>query len=119
MASVLCLLPACSWGPHHSGNSTAEGGALALSLAWSHNAGSLAGSLRGFLSTAEAQLVPSFSFGENDLFRQVVFEKGSWMRSIQHCCQKMMGFTPCVFYGQGLTSIQSQGFHPYAHDHRR
>ncbi|NWT00939.1 DGAT2 acyltransferase, partial [Mionectes macconnelli] len=61
-----------------------------------------------------AFLVPSFSFGENDLFRQVVFEEGSWMRSIQRRFQKMMGFAPCVFYGRGLTSSCSRGFLPYA-----
>nr|XP_014123343.1 diacylglycerol O-acyltransferase 2 [Zonotrichia albicollis] len=61
-----------------------------------------------------AFLVPSFSFGENDLFRQVVFEEGSWMRSIQRRFQKMMGFAPCLFYGRGLTSCRSRGFLPYA-----
>ncbi|XP_030353355.1 diacylglycerol O-acyltransferase 2-like [Strigops habroptila] len=72
---------------------------------------------KGFVRLAlqhGAHLVPSFSFGENDLFRQVVFEEGSWMRSIQQRFQKMMGFAPCVFYGRGLTSIQSWGLLPYA-----
>ncbi|KAI6078305.1 Diacylglycerol O-acyltransferase 2-like protein [Aix galericulata] len=72
---------------------------------------------KGFVRMAlqhGAFLVPSFSFGENDLFRQVVFEEGSWMRSIQQRFQKMMGFAPCVFYGRGLTSVQSRGFLPYA-----
>ncbi|XP_009571320.1 PREDICTED: acyl-CoA wax alcohol acyltransferase 2, partial [Fulmarus glacialis] len=72
---------------------------------------------KGFVRMAlqhGAYLVPSFSFGENDLFRQVVFEEGSWMRSIQQRFQKMMGFAPCVFYGRGLTSVQSLGFLPYA-----
>ncbi|NWH61908.1 DGAT2 acyltransferase, partial [Geococcyx californianus] len=72
---------------------------------------------KGFVRMAlqhGAYLVPSFSFGENDLFRQVVFEEGSWMRSIQQRFQKMMGFAPCVFYGRGLTSIRSLGFLPYA-----
>uniref|UniRef100_A0A8B9PY41 Acyltransferase n=1 Tax=Apteryx owenii TaxID=8824 RepID=A0A8B9PY41_APTOW len=71
---------------------------------------------KGFVRMAlqhGAYLVPSFSFGENDLFRQVVFEEGSWMRSIQLRFQKMMGFAPCVFYGRGLTSVQSRGFLPY------
>ncbi|NXH72229.1 DGAT2 acyltransferase, partial [Hydrobates tethys] len=71
---------------------------------------------KGFVRMAlqhGAYLVPSFSFGENDLFRQVVFEEGSWMSSIQQRFQKMMGFAPCVFYGRGLTS-QSLGFLPYA-----
>ncbi|NWR02089.1 DGAT2 acyltransferase, partial [Paradoxornis webbianus] len=58
-------------------------------------------------------LVPS-SFGENDLFHQVVFEEGSWMRSVQWCFQKMIGFAPCLFYGHGLTSCHSRGFLPYA-----
>lgn len=61
-----------------------------------------------------AFLVPSFSFGENELFRQVVFEEGSWMRAVQQRFQKMMGFAPCVFYGRGLTSVHSRGFLPYA-----
>ncbi|NXN17941.1 DGAT2 acyltransferase, partial [Indicator maculatus] len=72
---------------------------------------------KGFVRMAlrhGAHLVPSFSFGENDLFRQVVFEEGSWMRSIQQRFQKMMGFAPCVFYGRGLTSDQSWGFLPFA-----
>ncbi|XP_037263744.1 diacylglycerol O-acyltransferase 2-like isoform X2 [Falco rusticolus] len=72
---------------------------------------------KGFVRMAlqhGAYLVPSFSFGENDLFRQVVFEEGSWMRSIQQRFQKMMGFAPCVFYGRGLTSVRSRGFLPYA-----
>ncbi|KAJ7420884.1 Diacylglycerol O-acyltransferase 2 [Pitangus sulphuratus] len=72
---------------------------------------------KGFVRMAlrhGAFLVPSFSFGENDLFRQVVFEEGSWMRSIQRRFQKMMGFAPCVFYGRGLTSSRSRGFLPYA-----
>ncbi|NWW46765.1 DGAT2 acyltransferase, partial [Pedionomus torquatus] len=72
---------------------------------------------KGFVRMAlqhGAYLVPSFSFGENDLFRQVVFEEGSWMRSIQQRFQKMMGFAPCVFYGRGLTSVHSRGFLPYA-----
>ncbi|XP_009082767.1 PREDICTED: LOW QUALITY PROTEIN: diacylglycerol O-acyltransferase 2-like [Acanthisitta chloris] len=72
---------------------------------------------KGFVRMAlqhGAYLVPSFSFGENDLFRQVVFEEGTWMRSIQKRFQKMMGFAPCVFYGRGLTSVQSRGFLPYA-----
>lgn len=60
-----------------------------------------------------AHLVPAFSFGENDLFRQVVFEEGSWMRGIQKRFQKLVGFAPCVFYGRGLTSIHSRGFLPY------
>ncbi|XP_065412622.1 diacylglycerol O-acyltransferase 2-like isoform X3 [Chrysemys picta bellii] len=71
---------------------------------------------KGFVRMAlqhGAHLVPAFSFGENDLFRQVVFEEGSWLRGIQKRFQKLVGFAPCVFYGRGLTSIQSRGFLPY------
>ncbi|XP_048719562.1 diacylglycerol O-acyltransferase 2 isoform X2 [Caretta caretta] len=71
---------------------------------------------KGFVRMAlqhGAHLVPAFSFGENDLFRQVVFEEGSWMRGIQKRFQKLVGFAPCVFYGRGLTSIHSRGFLPY------
>ncbi|XP_017597274.1 PREDICTED: diacylglycerol O-acyltransferase 2-like [Corvus brachyrhynchos] len=72
---------------------------------------------KGFVRMAlrhGAFLVPSFSFGENDLFRQVVFEEGSWMRSIQRRFQKIMGFAPCLFYGRGLTSGRSHGFLPFS-----
>uniref|UniRef100_A0A803VJZ6 Acyltransferase n=1 Tax=Ficedula albicollis TaxID=59894 RepID=A0A803VJZ6_FICAL len=72
---------------------------------------------KGFVRMAlrhGAFLVPSFSFGENDLFRQVVFEEGSWMRSIQRRFQKMMGFAPCLFYGRGLTSCRSRVGEPLA-----
>ncbi|KAK2530285.1 diacylglycerol O-acyltransferase 2 [Columba guinea] len=72
---------------------------------------------KGFVRMAlqyGANLVPSFSFGENDLFRQVVFEEGGWMRSIQLHFQKMLGFAPCVFYGRGVTSVHSRGLLPYA-----
>ncbi|XP_074863888.1 diacylglycerol O-acyltransferase 2-like [Carettochelys insculpta] len=71
---------------------------------------------KGFVRMAlqhGAHLVPAFSFGENDLFRQVVFEEGSWMRGIQKRFQKLVGFAPCFFYGRGLTSIHSRGFLPY------
>ncbi|KAM7159793.1 diacylglycerol O-acyltransferase 2-like isoform 2-T2 [Macrochelys suwanniensis] len=71
---------------------------------------------KGFVRMAlqhGAHLVPAFSFGENNLFRQVVFEEGSWMRGIQKRFQKLVGFAPCVFYGRGLTSIHSRGFLPY------
>ncbi|XP_071614243.1 diacylglycerol O-acyltransferase 2-like [Heliangelus exortis] len=71
---------------------------------------------KGFVRMAlehGAYLVPSFTFGENDLYHQVVFKEGSWMRSIQRCFQKLIGFAPCVFYGRALTSVQSRGLLPY------
>uniref|UniRef100_A0A8D0G6B9 Acyltransferase n=1 Tax=Sphenodon punctatus TaxID=8508 RepID=A0A8D0G6B9_SPHPU len=71
---------------------------------------------KGFVRMAlqhGAHLVPAFSFGENDLFQQLVFKEGSWMRSLQNRFRKMLGFAPCLFYGRGLTSVHSWGFLPF------
>ncbi|XP_019376658.1 PREDICTED: diacylglycerol O-acyltransferase 2-like [Gavialis gangeticus] len=71
---------------------------------------------KGFVRMAlqhGAHLVPSFSFGENELFRQVAFKDGSWMRNLQERCRKLLGFAPCLFYGRGLTSVHSRGFLPF------
>ncbi|XP_053329987.1 diacylglycerol O-acyltransferase 2-like [Spea bombifrons] len=59
-------------------------------------------------------LVPSFSFGETDLYQQVHFPEGSILRAAQCKFQKLFGFAPCFFYGRGLTSCQSKGFIPYS-----
>ncbi|XP_069469911.1 diacylglycerol O-acyltransferase 2-like [Ambystoma mexicanum] len=72
---------------------------------------------KGFVKMAlkhGADLVPAFSFGENELYRQVVFEEGSWMRAIQERIRKLVGVAPCFFYGRSLTSADSKGFLPYA-----
>lgn len=73
----------------------------------------LAGGTHAAIFSRRAHLVPSFSFGENELFRQVVFKEGSWMRNLQERCRKLLGFAPCLFYGRGLTSIHSRGFLPF------
>lgn len=49
-----------------------------------------------------ADLVPVYSFGENELFKQVVFSEGSWGRSLQDLFKKVMGFAPCLFVGDRL-----------------
>lgn len=72
---------------------------------------------KGFVKMAlqhGADLVPAFSFGENDLYQQVVFEEGSWMKALQQRFQKLVGFAPCFFYGRGLISAHSKGFLPYS-----
>ncbi|XP_060710462.1 diacylglycerol O-acyltransferase 2-like [Hemiscyllium ocellatum] len=61
-----------------------------------------------------ADLVPVYSFGENDVFEQLVFRSGSWMKSLQVTFQKWMGFAPCLFRGRGLLSARSWGLLPYA-----
>ncbi|XP_015266838.1 PREDICTED: diacylglycerol O-acyltransferase 2-like [Gekko japonicus] len=71
---------------------------------------------KGFVRMAlqhGAHLVPAFSFGENDLFQQLVFEEGTCMKSLQNRFQKLLGFAPCFFYGRGFTSVHSRGFLPF------
>ncbi|XP_078390017.1 diacylglycerol O-acyltransferase 2-like [Cetorhinus maximus] len=72
---------------------------------------------KGFIRIAlkhGANLVPIYSFGENDVFDQVVFEPGSWMKYYQLMFQKYMGFAPCLFKGRGLLFSSSWGLMPYA-----
>ncbi|NXM06532.1 MOGT2 acyltransferase, partial [Tyrannus savana] len=57
-------------------------------------------------------LVPAFSFGENDLFDQVMNPKGSWLRWIQHRLQKVMGISLPLFHARGIFQY-SFGFVPY------
>lgn len=49
-----------------------------------------------------ADLVPVYSFGENELFKQVIFEEGSFGRKMQDLFKKIMGFAPCLFVGDRL-----------------
>ncbi|KAJ8342194.1 hypothetical protein SKAU_G00321220 [Synaphobranchus kaupii] len=58
---------------------------------------------KGFVRLAleyGADLVPVYSFGENELFKQVVFSEGSVMRQLQTAFKKVMGFAPCLFIGE-------------------
>lgn len=47
-----------------------------------------------------ADLVPVYSFGENELFQQVVFSEESLGRRLQDLFKKIMGFAPCLFVGE-------------------
>lgn len=49
-----------------------------------------------------AHLVPVFSFGENELFKQVANPKGSWLRNVQEKLQKIMGFALPLFHARGV-----------------
>ncbi|XP_008331345.1 2-acylglycerol O-acyltransferase 3b [Cynoglossus semilaevis] len=57
---------------------------------------------KGFVRVAlefGADLVPVYSFGENELFRQVIFSEGSFSRRCQDLFKNIMGFAPCLFVG--------------------
>lgn len=71
---------------------------------------------KGFVRLAlehGADLVPVYAFGENDIFQQVIFEEGTWKRSLQLKFQKYIGFAPCLFKGEGLLSNKIWGLLPY------
>lgn len=52
-----------------------------------------------------ADLVPVYSFGENELFQQVLFSEGSLGRRLQDLFKKMMGFAPCLFVGEHMALL--------------
>ena len=49
-----------------------------------------------------AYLVPVFSFGENELFKQISNPEGSWLRALQNRMQKIMGFALPLFHARGI-----------------
>ncbi|XP_062904817.1 diacylglycerol O-acyltransferase 2-like [Mobula hypostoma] len=61
-----------------------------------------------------ADLVPVYSFGENDVYDQVVLEPDSWGNRLQRQFQKLAGFAPCLFRGRGLVFSRSWGLLPFA-----
>lgn len=52
-----------------------------------------------------ADLVPIYSFGENELFQQVIFSEGSLARKLQDLFKKVMGFAPCLFIGERMALV--------------
>ncbi|XP_060137967.1 2-acylglycerol O-acyltransferase 3 [Zootoca vivipara] len=72
---------------------------------------------RGFVRLAlqhGADLVPVYTFGENDIFRQIRFPEGSCARRLQLGFKQLLGFAPCLFSGRGLFSSRSWGLLPMA-----
>ncbi|XP_006170030.1 diacylglycerol O-acyltransferase 2-like protein 6 [Tupaia chinensis] len=74
---------------------------------------------KGFVKLAlktGAYLVPSYSFGENEVHNQLTFPEGSWKRFLQNIFQytgkKILGLNFCIFHGRGLTR-GSWGFLPF------
>uniref|UniRef100_A0A8C8S4U3 Acyltransferase n=1 Tax=Pelusios castaneus TaxID=367368 RepID=A0A8C8S4U3_9SAUR len=54
-----------------------------------------------------AALVPVYSFGENEIFQQLIFPEGSWIRRLQLRFKDLTGFAPCLFWGRGLLPFPS------------
>lgn len=65
------------------------------------------------VSVLRSDLVPVYSFGENDAYKQVIFEEGSYWRIWQKRLQKLLGFAPCLFHGCGLFFSSSWGIVPF------
>ncbi|KND03876.1 uncharacterized protein SPPG_01328 [Spizellomyces punctatus DAOM BR117] len=69
----------------------------------------------GFIKVAlrnGANLVPVFSFGENDIWDQVPNPPGSMVRTIQVLFQRYMTFAPPLFFGRGIFQY-NVGIMPY------
>ncbi|KAI8975203.1 diacylglycerol acyltransferase type 2A [Mycotypha africana] len=72
----------------------------------------------GFIKLAcreGADIVPTFSFGENDLYEQVDNSKGSWLWNLQKKMQRMVGFTVPLFHARGIFNY-NVGILPYRHE---
>ncbi|EMD39095.1 hypothetical protein CERSUDRAFT_112788 [Gelatoporia subvermispora B] len=69
----------------------------------------------GFIKLAiqhGADLVPVFSFGENDIYQQMPNEKGTTVYTLQKKFQNVFGFTLPLFHGRGLLNY-NLGLMPY------
>lgn len=69
----------------------------------------------GFIKLAiqyGADLVPVFSFGENDIYKQMPNEKGTTVYALQRKFQSIFGFTLPLFHGRGLLNY-NVGLMPY------
>ncbi|XP_060922484.1 2-acylglycerol O-acyltransferase 1 isoform X1 [Limanda limanda] len=70
---------------------------------------------KGFIKLAlrhGAQLVPVFSFGENELFDQIKNPSGSNLRTLQNQLQSILGFAVPLFHARGVFQY-SLGLMPY------
>uniref|UniRef100_A0A670KEK1 Acyltransferase n=1 Tax=Podarcis muralis TaxID=64176 RepID=A0A670KEK1_PODMU len=70
--------------------------------------------LHGRKGIRAADLVPVYTFGENDIYRQIRFPEGSFARRFQLGFKQLIGFAPCLFSGRGLFSSRSWGIQPMA-----
>ncbi|XP_057177422.1 2-acylglycerol O-acyltransferase 2 isoform X2 [Triplophysa rosa] len=70
---------------------------------------------KGFIKFAlehGAHLVPTYSFGENEVFDQVENHRGTWLRYIQERLQSIMGISLPLFHARGVFQY-SFGLMPY------
>jgi len=66
------------------------------------------------ISFFRADLVPTYSYGENDLYQQADNPAGSWLRSSQEKFKRVIGISPPIFYGRGVFNY-TFGTLPYRH----
>ncbi|KAI9343964.1 diacylglycerol acyltransferase [Obelidium mucronatum] len=69
----------------------------------------------GFIKLAlihGASLVPTFAFGENDIWDQVPNPKGSFVRKFQTMFKDIASFSPILFHGRGIFTYD-YGIMPY------
>lgn len=60
---------------------------------------------KGFVRQAithGADLVPCFSFGENDVFKQMGNTHGSKLRIFQYWFKRLTTYSPPLYYGRGI-----------------
>lgn len=58
---------------------------------------------KGFVKVAlktGTSLVPVITFGETDLYEQVIFKENSFLDKLQAFLKKVLGIAPVIFYGQ-------------------
>ncbi|GAB1285141.1 2-acylglycerol O-acyltransferase 1 [Apodemus speciosus] len=70
---------------------------------------------KGFVKLAlthGASLVPVFSFGENELYKQMNNPKGSWVRTVQDTIENLTGVGLPLIYARGIFQY-SFGLMPY------
>uniref|UniRef100_A0A8B9WXF8 Acyltransferase n=1 Tax=Bos mutus grunniens TaxID=30521 RepID=A0A8B9WXF8_BOSMU len=70
---------------------------------------------KGFVRMAlqhGAHLVPTYTFGETEVYDQVLFHKDSRMYKFQSYFRQILGFYFCIFYGRGFRQ-GSTGLLPY------
>jgi len=122
---ILLLLGVCSVSKESCANILKEGSGAAITIVVGGAAESLSAhpgtadlTLRkrlGFIKVAirqGADLVPVFSFGENDIYEQMPNEKGTIVFNLQKKFQGVFGWTLPLFHGRGLLNY-NLGLLPY------